>query len=55
MVNYQWVAVSLIKRKMCKKCNLLVKQAFDMFALDVHSKGKVLQIVSETQKKMMSL
>jgi hypothetical protein len=40
MFNYQWVAVSLIKRKMRKKCDLLVKQTFDMFALEVHSRGK---------------
>jgi hypothetical protein len=46
MVNYQWVAVYPAKCKICKKGDLLVKQAFDMFVLDVHSRGKVLQVVS---------
>jgi len=39
-VNYQWVAVSPLKCKICKKGDLLIKQTFDMFALDVHSRGK---------------
>ena len=46
MDNNQWVAGSLAKHKILKKNDLLVKQVFDMFALDVHSRGKRFRIVS---------
>jgi hypothetical protein len=52
MVNYQKVAEYLIEPKIFKKCVSLVKQAFDMSGVDVHSREKVLQVVSSNPKKM---
>jgi len=52
MFNYQRVAEYLIKSKIFKKCDSLVKQAFDMSGVDVHSREKVLQVISSTPEKM---
>jgi hypothetical protein len=52
MFNYQRVAETLKKPKILKKCDSLVKQAFDMSGVVVHSREKVLQVISSNPKKM---
>ena len=51
MVNYQKVAEYLIEPKIFKKCVSLVKQAFDMSGVDVHSREKVCRSYHQTQKR----